>query len=143
VKTGTLVSDLTDCLDDVLGVRQEIGALKAKISRVTRTWTGIEPGDGEMTEVIEYVEPQPGIQVYGHDLRVREGGNVLQGDLLLGSLSKENFDRDQAACRNKNKLIETFYQVGNDLYRVIGVIEGYVTYKVQVRRLTDQRRKAP
>jgi len=137
--TCNIKKSLLGCLDSVLGVRGDIGADLKSISIVTRTWSGKAPGDGVAHDETEEVHPVPGIRDHSHDIRLLQAGAVMQGDLILTSLSKNRYPtQDLIDCRVDERNIEKFYQVGEFLYRVIHVKERLVTWDVQVRRLSAQ-----
>lgn len=140
---SNLIEGLKDCSDAILGIRESIGADLRKCSIVTRTWSGNEVGEGTMEEVVSPVEPTPGIRDLSHDTRVKEGGAIQQGDLFITMISKHRFPtKADVDCSTGGKSIEKFYQLGSELYQVISVAEKQLTWDVQVRRLSDQRRKS-
>jgi hypothetical protein len=136
---GSLISP---ALDDILSVREQLGADIAKVRLITRTWSGEQVGDGDYTDVVEEMRPSPGVKDLSHSYRVAEGGAFQQGDLMLTMVSKNKYPTKNSvdtAC--DNALVERFYEVNGDLYRVITVVEKYVYWDVQIRRLTDQTRR--
>lgn len=137
-----LISSLKDeCLDDILGIRDEIGAALAQVSIITRTWTGTQIGDGEYTDTVKEVLPTPGIKDYSHNVHVMQGGAIQQGDLLLRMISKNTFPtNNDVNCMSESPLTEKFYKVGDFHYRIISIIEKQLTWDIQVRRISDQTR---
>lgn len=130
-----------DCLDDILGIRDEIGAALAQVYIVTRTWEGDGIGDGDYSDEVVQVLPTPGIRDYAHNLHVLQGGVIQQGDLILKMISKNTFPlHSDVDCQSTNPAIEKFYKVGNFFYRVIHVKEDHLTWDVHVRRISDQTR---
>lgn len=136
---SNLIDGLKDCSDAILSIRESIGADKRKVYIVTRTWSGAQPGDGQATEVTEEVSPTPGIRDFSHDMRIREGGIVKQGDLMLKMLSKHRYPCEaDVRLTSSDASVEKFYLVGKERYRVIAIVEKHLTWDVQVRRFTDQ-----
>lgn len=135
------IEDLKDVVDDVLQVRDDIGAIKDSVYIVTRAWDGDEIGDGNAVESKTIVYPSPWIVDYSHSLRITEGGNIKQGDILLKQISQDRYPNEiDVDCKTSSKLIEKFYEIGGILYNVISVRKRYATWDVQVRRLKDQTR---
>lgn len=138
------MSNLIDCikgsLNCILGIRESIGADLRKVYIVTRTWSGTSIGDGEVSEEVEQITPTPGIYDLSNDHRVKEGGQVQAGDILIRQISKSSYpDKVNVDCTVDNNLKEKFYRLGTEDYRVINVVEKYVVWDVQVRKISDQR----
>ncbi len=139
--SNPLIDSLIPNLDSVLGVRDSVGAVLHTVGILTRTWSGPKPGEGEPKDTIEKVSPTPGIVDYSHDLRLREGGMLRQGDIILRGLSKHKYPKEELIdCTTPKKSIEKFYLIDDRLYTVINVKEGYVTWNVQVRKYSNQKR---
>jgi hypothetical protein len=139
----TLVEELISPeLDDILSVREQLGADLAKVRLITRTWNGDQVGDGTYTDVVDEMHPTPGVKNLSHSYRVAEGGAFQQGDLILTMVSKNKYPlKTDVNGTCSDPLVERFYEVNGDLYRVISVVEKYVYWDIQVRRLTDQTRR--
>lgn len=137
----TLVDALkTEVLDEILSIREQLGADLAKVRLVTRTWKGEQIGDGDYTDVIEEMHPSPGVRDLSHSYRVSQGGAFEQGDLMLTMISKYSYPtKDTIDGTSADNLVEKFYEVNGALYRVISVVEKYVVWDVQVRKVTGQR----
>lgn len=127
-------------LDDILSIRDDLGAVVKPVSIVTRTWTGAEPGDGTATDVVERVLPSPQILDFSHSLRLVEGGHVRQGDLILKGFSKPRWSENDLRLKPVERNVEKFFLVGDALYEPISVTEKLLMFNVQVRRTSDQRR---
>jgi hypothetical protein len=136
-----LLDALLPNVDCVLGVRDSIGAVLHPVYIVTRTWTGKEPGSGMASEVVVQVLPTPAIQQFAFDLKITEGGAVKQGDVLLKGISKRQYP-DSQGLDNKTgaKNVERFFLIDEKLYTVINIRENYVTWDVQIRKLSNQTR---
>lgn len=135
----TLVSDLRENINDVLSIRDELGAAKQPVALVTRTWSGTEPGDGTFTDASTPVVPSPSILAYTDDYRIKEGGAVQQGDIKLKWISKQSFpDRAAVECAIEAQNIEKFYSVGGFMYRVIQVEEKLLSWNVLLRKVSKQ-----
>jgi hypothetical protein len=128
-------------LDDILRIREDLGAVLANAAFVTRTWTGGEVGEGTATEVRVVMDPQPGVVDLAHNAKVAAGGAIKQGDLFLTMISKNQYPLEtDVNGYSSNPLVERFYEVNGTLYRVISVVEKHAYWNVQVRKLTDLRR---
>jgi hypothetical protein len=139
----TLVEELISPeLDEILLVREQLGADIAKVSLITRTWSGVQVGDGEPTEAEEEMHPAPRVVNLAHNVRLVPGGAVEQGDLILKMISKNKYPaKTDVNCQSTDDLVEKFYRVNGSDYRVIEVVEQYVTWDVQIRRLSNQTRR--
>lgn len=131
-----LIDDLTSVADDILGVRDTIGAAIHDVYIVTRTWSGAEPGDGTPTDVVAQMTPTPAIQDLAHNFKLLEAGRYKQGDLILKNISKQSYPTmDGVRLKSTNKAVEKFYRVNGELYTVIHVRESYITWDVHIRKV--------
>lgn len=134
-----VIDSLLPVIDTILGVRDSIGAVIQAVYFVTRTWSGTQPGDGTAKDVETRMIPSPGLKNFSHDLRLKEGGAIKQGDIFLTHVSR-NFLESQLDGSSPAANIEKFFRVGEYIYQVINVQEKYVTFDVQLRRLSNQTR---
>jgi len=134
--SSDLVQSLIDASDDILKIREDIGALKALVYRVTRRWTGTRPGEGHAVDNRRKMFPQPGIRDYSQDVRLVEAGYVKQGDLILTNISKKRYERADLDGSTAGRNIEEFWEVDGRLFRTVNVKEKLVTWDVQIRPLT-------
>lgn len=137
---SNIVNDILGCTDDILGLRDDLGAIKHKVYILTRTWTGRELGSGTPKDEIVQILPTPHLVDYSHSLRIREGGNIREGDILVKSLSKQTYTEESMIdCSVPNKKTEKYYYINGRLYNVISVTSKYVTWNVQVRKAAKQK----
>lgn len=135
----TMIDDLRQIVNPILGIRDDLGAVKASVYLIARTWTGTEPGDGRFIDTETQVLPSPNIVMFMDDYRIKEGGAVQQGDIKLKWISKQSFpDRTMIDCSVESQNVERFYRVGNYLYRLIQVEEKLLSWNVLLRRLSNQ-----
>lgn len=132
-----LITDLTAVANEILGVRDSIGAAIHTVNFVTRTWSGTEVGDGTATDVSVLMVPSPGLQDLSHKYALLSGGNYRQGDIILKSVSKQSYPaRNTVDLANTgSKLVEKFYSINGELYNVVNVKESYITWDIQIRKL--------
>lgn len=131
-------ASLLDCLDDILEVRDCIGAKLADCYIITRTWSGERPGDGTFTDVTEQILPTPNIKNLSHDVRVTEAGAYKSGDLILQSISKHMYpDEAKLLTTTKSKKVQKFIKVGKHYYTTIGIVEHLVTWDIQIRKVSQ------
>lgn len=136
-----IVGSLKDGLDDILGLRDSLGAALMPVFFVTRTWTGDENGDGEATEVKSQVLPSPRIVQMNDASRIVEGGAVQLGDIFLKMISKAKYgSKSDVDGMSDFQNVERFFEIDGELYSVINVTEKHLTWTVQVRKLSNQRR---
>lgn len=131
---GDALKGLRQSINSVLSVRDKIGPLKL-VWVVTRRWSGANVGAGVFSDFKTQMLPTPGVVQFSQDIRVREGGAIEAGDILLTNVSKVNYpnksDIDSSAL---DKNVERFYVVGEDLYNVINTKEKYLTWDVLLRK---------
>lgn len=133
-----IIDDLLPITNDILGVRDEIGAVIHPIYLVTRTWSGVTVGDGTFADTQTQVLPTPQIENLFLKLPALQAGVVQSGDLLLKYISKQSYpDEDTVSCKSILDNVEKFYKINNNFYQVISVKESYVTWDVYIRKLTS------
>lgn len=136
-----MIDSLKDSSDCFLGIRDDIGASFKKVFLVKRKWSGVEPGDGTAKDVSTALLPTPRVVEFSHTFRVLEGGSVQQGDILLKGISKHKYPSQcQVDGSADGGAIENFYLVGDFLYKVISVTEKLLTWNVQLRKLSSQKK---
>lgn len=134
-----IIDDLIPNMDEICGIRDDLGVALKEVWIVTRTWSGSAPGDGTKTDVRVRMLPSPRVVEFLDEYKLREGGAVKQGDIMLKMISKESFPtRESVDCSTSSKSVEKFYEVGGFLYRVIAVREKHVVWQVQLRRVSAQ-----
>ncbi len=137
----SLVDDLIGGLDDILSIRDELGAALKQVYFVTRTFAGTELGDGDYTETREQMLPSPKVVEFKLDTRIREGGNVKAGDIMLKMISKNSYPTEASVdCSTSLANQEKFYELDGELYRCIGIGERLLTWSAHLRRVSDQVR---
>lgn len=135
-----LIDGLLTGIDSILSIRDTAGAVIDPVYFVTRTWSGTEIGDGTVVDTEVQMLPSPGLKDYGQDLRVREGGSIKSGDIILKDVSRNKFKESDLDGKSPSRNIEKFFRVGDKLYQVINITKSYVTWDVQIRELTNQTR---
>ena len=134
-----VLTDILGSVDEILEIRQNIGAELKEVFFVERTWSGAEARDGTFSDVKTKMEPLPRVVEFFDDYRIREGGAIQQGDIMLKMVSKESFpQRSQIDCSSSDESVQKYYEVGGALYRVIMVREKHVTWDIQLRKTSDQ-----
>ena len=135
---GDIKASLGDCLDEILSIRDCIGAALAPVSIITRSWSGARVGEGEFSDEEEDLKPTPQIKDYSHDIRLQQGGAYKQGDLLLRGISKNSYPEEVALRTDTGvKNVEKFIKVGSNYYRTVNVKENLVTWDIQVRKIAQ------
>lgn len=144
---GGIQDALLPVIDDILCAVESVGAFIKKVSLVTRTWytdadktTLATTVGGYATDVIVAMHPNPTMKDYSQDIRLREGGAVKQGDIILKNVSKNQYAEEDLDGSTSAPNIEKFYLVGAKLYQVINVTEELVTWRVQLREMSNQTR---
>ena len=135
-----IVEDILSITDDILGLRDELGAIKHPVFILTRTWSGTERGDGAPTDMTTQILPTPYVVDLSHNLNIREGGTIRQGDVLVKHISKQSYaTEDLIDCSVPNKLTEKYYFINNKLYTVVSVTSDYVYWNVLLRASSKKK----
>ncbi len=135
-----IIDSLLPVADDVLSLRDTLGAVIDKVFFVTRTWSGDEVGTGTPVDTLEQLLPSPCLKRYDWDLRLREGGNVKAGDILLKGISLNKYTEADLDGTSPAANIEKLFLVGDKIYTVINLHKRYVTWEVLVRKISNQER---
>lgn len=146
--SGGIIDGLLEVTDDILSVRDEVGAVIDPVFLVLRTWytdmlrtvPAARVGDGYAKDTETQMLPSPGLKNYSQDVRLREGGAVKAGDIILTNVSRQSQSEATLDGSTGTPNTERFYRVGGKLYQVINITKKYVTFDVQLRELTNQRR---
>lgn len=127
-----------DCIDEILSIRDCIGAALAPVSFITRSWSGARVGEGEFSDEETDLKPTPQIVDYSHDIRLQQGGTYKQGDLMLKGISKNSYAEESLLRTDTGiKNVEKFIKVGSNFYRTINIKENLVTWDIQVRKIAQ------
>lgn len=136
---------LLNGVDGVLGARDAVGAIIQPVYFVTRTWfsdsgltTPNTAPEGFFSDVTSQVLPSPGMKTFAQDVRVREGGAVKAGDILLKGISKHKYQESDVDGSTPSANVQKFFKIGVKLYQVISVRQRHVTFDVMVRELSNQ-----
>lgn len=141
IDTAGVVGDLKDGLDDILGLRDDLGAALMEVYIVTRVWSGSEIGDGNAVETKSQLQPSPRITRISSDNKALDGGVAQLGDILLTGLSKKSYENKyDIDGTSNNEQTDMFYEVDGDLYKVIDVQEKHLTWNVLIRKQSNQKR---
>lgn len=126
-------------VNSILGLRDSLGVQKGLVFLIKRTWSGEELGDGTPTDLRTQMLPSPHIKVFTGDQKIPEGGMVKHGDIILSQISQQTYPiEDLIDVTSDDPKVEYLYEVDGSFYRVIEVTKKHVTWKVILRRLSDQ-----
>lgn len=133
-----IIDSLLEVADDILSVREDIGAAIHLVYKVTRTWSGDSAHEGTYSDTKVKIDPTPGFRDLSMDIRALEGGTVQRGDILIQKISKASYpDKSEVSLECPEGNVERFYEIDNKLFRVIHVRESYIYWDVHVRALND------
>lgn len=144
----TLVSELISSLDSVLKIREDLGAEKHFVYILKRENPAPKEleGFGEKGQIKDILElkifPSPRIMDYSHSLRLKEGGNIRQGDLVLKMISKNQYkkeDIDLSLKSGESKEIQRYYYINKEIYNLISITEDHCWFNIQVRKVSDSK----
>ncbi len=141
-----VVTTIESGIDAILGIRDKIGAIVEPVYLVTRTWytdsgftiPALTPDSLYAQDVTIQMLPTPKIVKFSQDIKTREGGVIKSGDIMLKNISKHRYGLSDIDGTSLSENIERFFKIGVKIYQVINVTEGYVTWSVLVRELTNQ-----
>ena len=141
----SLVSDFQGLQDDILSIRDDLGAQKHLVKILKRKGSAVdsELDDFNSVDPVDTIEleilPSPRIVDYSHSLRMKEGGKIRQGDLIVKMISKNAFPGRSTIDGTSADPSETFYYlVNNELYTVVNVTEDYTWWNVHIRKANNQ-----
>ena len=141
----TFVSDFQGLQDDILSIRDQLGAQKHFVKILKRKGSVADSelddfNDIDPVDTIEHeILPSPRIVDYSHDLRMKEGGKIRQGDLIVKMISKNAFPDRSTIDGTSTDPSETFYYlVNNELYTIINVAEDYTWWNAHIRKANNQ-----
>jgi len=138
-RLSSIVNDILSITDEILGLRDDLGAIKHHVFIITRTWSGVEIGDGTPNDSNVQILPTPYLVDYSHSLRIREGGKIKEGDIILKMVSKQSYpDENTINCKVNDKKTEKYYYINGFLYEVISITSDYVYWNVQIRKTSKQ-----
>lgn len=130
----SLLDDVAIDVEEALNTIEGLEIYKSKVYLLTRTWKE-RTGRGKPIDKLVKVDPNPYIADYSHSLRIKEGGKIKQGDLIIKYLPKNLYPtEDTVNCKTKSELEEKFYVLEDELYEVISVVKGYAYWNVQIRK---------
>lgn len=134
-----LADDLRADIDDILSIRDDLGVVLKPVFIHQKVWSGSEPGEGTATITRVEMQPSPRAVEITDSYRIREGGTVQAGDVMLKMISRQSYPEiTDVDCSVPNQKTEKFYEIGGILYRVISVRVKHLTWTVQVRRVSKQ-----
>lgn len=136
---SNIVNEILSCTDEILGLRDDLGAIKHLVYILTRVWSGTELGKGTALDSIAQILPTPYVVDYSHSLKIREGGKIKEGDIVLKMLSKQTYTEESMIdCSVTDKKTEKYYYINGRLYNVISVTSDYVYWNVHIRKSAKQ-----
>lgn len=139
----SLVDDIRADADDILSLRDQIGAVKKPVYLLARVW-GSAKGVGSPVDTFTQILPSPRIVEYSQDFRIREGGMIKQGDFMLKGISQESYPTEEHVnCTVNSALLEKWYCIDGWLYEVVSVNRKYVTWNVLIRKTSKNRVTIP
>lgn len=143
-----IIDSLLPASDAIFGIRDSIGAVIKPVFLVTRSWytdedltvasSQVGEGFGDDKEVP--LLPSPRLKNFAQDIRLKEGGSIKAGDIILSNVSKNSYDESDLDASVSDANVEKLYRVGDKIYQVINIYEKYVSWNVQLRELTNQAR---
>lgn len=127
---------LTDCIDKILSVRDDMGAVIHEVYIVNRRWSGERVGDGVFSDTVTQILPSPSIKDYSHDVRITEVGAVKAGDIILTGISRNKYpDELEFKTKTEDRNTQRMFRVGKHFYHVVHIKEKLVTWDVHLRKI--------
>lgn len=136
---------MKECIEDIvecaLEAKEDLGLEISKVSFLTREWEGESVGRGRAYDTVEPIKPNPTVIEYKHDFRIKEGGWVKNGDVLVKSILRKNYpEENMVNGYSPNDRTEKFFLIDDKIYNVISVEKKIATWEVLCRRTSDQER---
>jgi len=139
-----IIESLLPSSENILGIRNLIGAEKAQVYMLVRTWGGGEVGTGAWKDTLKEILPTPHVYDFSQDIRTNEAAGVQQGDILLKNISKNKYiNESDIDTRTEEVNVEKFYVIKSrsgeqKLYKVVIIEEKYLTWDIHIRRLSTE-----
>jgi hypothetical protein len=139
-----IIDSLLPSSESILGIRNLIGAEKARVYFLIRKWGGGEIGLGNTIDKTVEILPTPHIYSFSQDLRLNEAAGVQQGDIVLKNISKNKYPSEsEIETRTDSPDIQKFYVIESrngerKLYQVVEIEEKYLTWNIHIRRQTTE-----
>jgi len=135
----TILDEAAVSVKEAMETVEELQVYRHLVYILTRTWSGERIGAGDATDTKAQIDPNPYLKSYDHDLRIREGGNIKQGDVLAKFIPKEVYaNESEVDCSTSEANVEKFYYMNDRLYQVISVLDGYVYWNIHLRKSSKQ-----
>jgi hypothetical protein len=135
----SIVSDILENIDSYLGLRDELGAIKEPIYILTRVWS-TEKGQGSPVDTQARILPTPQLVDLSHSMKLREGGVIKQGDILLKMISKKSYPLEaDINCEVSGELTEKWYLIKGETYEVVSITQDYVWWNVLLRKTVKNK----
>lgn len=134
-----IVDDILSVTNDILGIRDDLGAIKHTVYILTRVWSGLERGSGTPSDSITQVLPTPYVVDLFADIRLKEAGRVREGDILIKTISKQSYPtEDTINLSVNNNKTEKFYYINGKIYEVVHIKQDYVYWDIHARQTIRQ-----
>lgn len=139
-----IIETILPATRSIYGIRDDIGAEKGFVYMVELLWSSGQIGAGQPIEKITKILPTPQIVDFTQAINLPDSAGVQAGDIILKGISKDAFpDETLIDTQTDNQNLEKFYLIQtrdevNKLYQVISIKEKYVSWQVQIRRLTTE-----
>lgn len=135
----SILNGLRANINSILSLRDSLGVQKGLVYLITRSWSGNEIGEGESHDLKVQMLPTPYVYILTADSKIPEGGLIKRGDIILRQISMQTYPtEDLIDGTSQDPTVEKLYEVDGVLYRVIEVTKKHVTWKVILRRLSQQ-----
>lgn len=109
----SIVDDLLTTVDDIRGDLLPLAGIRTfDVYTMTRTWSGVEVGDGDSTDVETLLFPTPKVAKSapkGISYTVRPQGREEDGDLWVTELSMAQYAEDDLTGGDLSKNVEFFW----------------------------------
>ncbi len=135
----SLLDDVAKDVEDALRTIEDLEIYKSKVYLLTRTWKE-RKGRGKPKDEVIKIDPNPYIGDYSHSARIKEGGNIKQGDLFIKYLPKKLLDSENLVNnKSDSELIEKFYVIEDELYEVVSIVKGFAYWNIQIRKTSKKK----
>ena len=126
---------------DFYKVRDELGAAKAPVYRITRTWRE-KVGRGLHTDTQERILPSPRIVILEHRRMVSKHGETTEADILLKGFLQSDFPDESLLNNSSKELEEKFWKIGKRLYVTVTIEKKHLTWDVTIKKTNKTQGKS-
>ncbi len=131
----SILGDAAKSVSGAMKTIEDLEIFRHRVYILTRTWSGVRIGNGVKTDTTVEVSPVPYIKTYDLDIRLRVGGVIKAGDIIIKYMSKDDYpDLSFLETVTNIRNVQKFYKIDNKLYTAVGTSDGYAYWNIHLRK---------